>query len=130
MSDFSARAETELTIDDDWMEANKDNSAAVIDCINRSPAVAFIASHRNVTGTKGSRTAPMFQFRGISINGARGDQGGVDLTATSAMINRSLLNNMADKPNVIRRSCAIIHPEMVSFIYPHNTTARGISLYC
>lgn len=125
MSDFSARAETELRISDDYLEANFTNPAAVINCAERLPAEAFIAAHQTVPGTKGSRTGTIFQIRGMSINGARGDS-----TATTANVNRALYNNDVNKNCIARRSCGIIHPESVRFIYPLNTTARGISVFC
>ena len=123
MADMSSRAETELRIDDDYLDANAGDATAVIDCVHRTPAEAFINAHLTVPSS-GAGTTPTFNIRYISVN-----QGQQDAAATFANVNRALLNDGAGRQTVRRYACGVLHAESVNFIYPAQTTGRGISVY-
>ena len=125
MADFAARAETELRLDDTYLEANLNNQLAVIDVVERTPVEAFVNAHLTVpaSGANGR-----FNPRYVSIDNSRtaGEQGD---DATRAWINRSLQNTNAGRQVRQLYLCGMLHPQSLRQIYPYLTTARGISIY-
>lgn len=125
MADFAARAETELAIKDSYMEANYDNPTAVIDCIKRTPEAAFEDVSLKIC-MPGAQVS--FVGRGLTIDYARDDRGGTDADSTMATLNRSLICQQVGQSVLRRYACGITHPHGIRFIYPYQSTARGISI--
>jgi hypothetical protein len=127
MSNFSARAETELKLDDEWMEAHYNDEKAEVDCFNRTPIEAFAPNCRTApcNGANGRFAPRMFR-----LGAGREQGGGVDMTATAAVINKAPLNHQSGRSFVDRYTCAVLHHEGLRYIYPYRTTARDISIYC
>ena len=121
MSD-TAGAEGELVLSDVYLDAHAGDGAAQIDLERRLPLAAFDQASRTIPASGPNKR---FYMRGISCDGTA-----TDGDATSARINRSLLNTAEVHNRVVRRYvCGITHPHKIRFIYPFSTTARGISIY-
>lgn len=130
---INAGTDGRLTIRDAFLEANRNNPAVVIDCITMTPrdafdnVVTFDGADHIVAGGKGNNAH--FEPRGISIDGDRSNEGGVDLTADSGLVNGCLRNERNGCEVVQRLMCGVTHPNRYRAIYPHHTTARGIKIH-
>lgn len=122
-----ARSEIRLMIRNSYLA---DSTNRDIDVVNLIPISAFegISASR---GTPKSGVMSGFEPRGISINGAEGEGGGleVDRDATHAFIsgrekNDPTWNNMEE-----RFACGVMHPNSFKFIRCRGTTARGIIIH-
>jgi hypothetical protein len=121
MSDV-AGAESELALDDAYLDDNAGNGAAVIDLQLRTPAEAFLPACLQTAASGPSGT---FWVRGISV-----DRSSTDGDATYAYVTRNLLNTDRPRDRITRRyQCGITHPHKIRYIHPAGTTARGISVY-
>ena len=117
---MTARAETELLIDNDYLDANANDADAVIDVVKRIPVEAFITAHRRVAPNGMDKT---FHPKGVHIDNESGDA-----DASFAWINRSVYAHQLRQNARQRYACGMTHPEAIRYIYPRTTTARGIHI--
>lgn len=117
---MTARAESELLIDNAFLEANANDASVVINVVERTPVEAFIQAHRTVAATGSSGN---FHPKGIHI-----DNDSSDSEATFGYLNRALYAQQRRQNCRQRYACGITHPEAIQYIYPKGTTARGIHI--
>ena len=118
---ITSQSEGRVMLSDTFLDEHKNETGNEIDCFMLTPEAAF-------ENTKMPRKGPggVFFPRGISINGALSD-GAIDYTADSAKIN----GKEFDDPEPMQEYFTLhaIHQNRFRFIYPRNTTARGIILH-
>lgn len=120
---MTARSEQEVVIDDTYLDNNSTDQSAVIDCVEMTPIEAFVPACRLIARSGANhRIHP----KGLHIDQASGQSGD---TASYANMNRALLTHQLGQNTVSRYACGVMQPESVRYIYPYNTTARGIHIH-
>ena len=124
---ISAAAQGSVTLSDTWLEKNRADQNAVIDLVELTPPEAF---ERVVEGRvmSGGRTfGARFDPRAIHVGAGR-DNGVSNPALTYATVSGCLLNDNQRYPWQRVLATHIEHPIRYRFIYPYQTTARGVHI--
>ena len=125
---ISAPTTGRVRLSDDFLEANYGDKSVVIDLHLLTPIEAF--SHTSMRARGNNNTV---NPTGVLIDAARGGGGQgvdpVDLTATQGSINGCLVDEPVNDPMPESYACRSLHPCRYRYVYPYQTTARGIKFH-